>query len=145
MITPGEKMNSKIVVGDADSLVALADKQDSNNSKAVKITTWLLSKDYEIIYPNTAILEAITALKRAKNLPDKANLIAEQYLEGAFAVQFISEMIQSQATQRFIKTNSKQDTIFDCLVAEVALELKADFVFSFDKFYTKQGLSLVEV
>ena len=138
-------MNSKIVVGDADSLVALADKQDSNNSKAVKITTWLLSKDYEIIYPNTAILEAITALKRAKNLPDKANLIAEQYLEGAFAVQFISEMIQSQATQRFIKTNSKQDTIFDCLVAEVALELKADFVFSFDKFYTKQGLSLVEV
>ena len=138
-------MNSKIVVGDADSLVALADKQDSNNSKAVKITTWLLSKDYEIIYPNTAILEAITALKRAKNLPDKANLIAEQYLEGAFAVQFISEMIQSQATQRFIKTNSKQDTIFDCLVAEVALELKADFVFSFDKFYTKQGLSLVEL
>jgi len=138
-------MNSKIVVGDADSLVALADREDSNNSKAVKITTWLLSKDYEIIYPNTAILEAITALKRAKNLPDKANLIAEQYLEGAFAVQFISEMIQSQATQRFIKTNSKQDTIFDCLVAEVALELKADFVFSFDKFYTKQGLSLVEV
>lgn len=138
-------MNSKIVVGDADSLVALADKQDSNNTRAIKIGEWLLSMGYEIIYPNTAILEAITALKRAKNLPDKADLIARQYMAGAFAVEYINEKVQWRAAQRFTKTNSKQDTIFDCVVAETAEELKADYIFSFDDFYPKQDFELAEV
>jgi predicted nucleic acid-binding protein len=138
-------VNSKIAVGDADSLVALADREDANNKRAVKTGEWLLSMGYEIIYPNTAILEAITALKRAKNLPDKATLIARQYLAGAFAVEFVGEMIQWRAAQRFTKTDSKQDTIFDCVVAETADELKADFIFSFDDFYPKQGFQLADV
>ena len=155
-ITPGvgrkAKVNSKqsfssnkIVVGDADSLIALADKQDANNTRAVKTGEWLLSMGYEVIYPNTAILEAITALRRAKNLPDKANLITKQYLAGAFAVEFVNEMIQRRAAQRFTRTDSKQDTIFDCVVAETADDLKADYIFSFDTFYPKQGFELAEV
>lgn len=138
-------MNNKIVIGDADSLVALADKLDSNNIKAVKISEWLLSTGYEIIYPNTAILEAITALKRAKNLPEKANLIAKHYVTGAFAVEFINETIQQRAAQRFSKTISKKNTIFDCVVIETAKELEADYIFSFDDFYSKEGFALAEV
>jgi predicted nucleic acid-binding protein len=136
---------TKLVVGDADALVALADEKDANHEKAQKIGEWLLSGNYEIVFPNTAILEAITALKRAKNLPDKAQLINKQYQAGAFLVEFVNEEIQQRASIRFDKTHSKKNTIFDAVVAETAIELKADYIFSFDKWYTKEGFNLVEV
>lgn len=140
-----KRMKSKIAVGDADSLIALAYKDDANHIRAKKTSEWLLSADYEIIYPNTAILEAITTLKRALNLPDKAHLINKHYQQGAFSVEYIEEEIQWKASQRFEKTNSKKNTIFDAVVAETAAKLEADYVFSFDKWYPKEGFELAEV
>lgn len=134
---------TKLVVGDADGLVALADDRDSNHEKAQKVSKWLLSKGYEVVFPNTAILEAITALKMA-NLPDKAHLINKQYLAGAFQIEFVDDKIQSRASQRFERTVSKKNTIFDAIVAEMAIELEADYIFSFDRWYSKEGFSLVE-
>lgn len=133
---------TKIAVGDADALVALADEKDSNHQKAEKVSQWLLNQGYEVIYPNTAILEAITALKRGKNLPEKAHLINNGYLNGAFAVEFISENIQSKASKRFEKTVSKKNIIFDCVVIETAIKLDTKIIFSFDEFFTKQGFKL---
>ncbi|OGH05234.1 MAG: hypothetical protein A2W22_01275 [Candidatus Levybacteria bacterium RBG_16_35_11] len=132
----------RIAIGDADGLVALADEKDANHDKAQKISKWLLSNGYEVIFPNTAILEAITALKRAKNLPRKAHLINRQYQAGAFLVEFINETIQNRASQRFEKTVSKKNTIFDAIVAETVVELEAEYVFSFDNWYTKEGFHL---
>lgn len=133
---------SNIAVGDADGLVALADKSDANHERAKKVSQWLLSRGFDIIYPNTAILEAITALKGAKNLPDKAHLINKQYLEGAFTVEFIDELTQRQAAIRFEKTVSKKNTIFDCLVIEVAVKFSTKVIFSFDDFFIKQEFQL---
>ena len=138
------KMNN-LVVGDADSLVALADEKDANHNKAKKVSEWLLTRGYEVVFPNTAILEAITALKKAKNLPDKAHLINRQYQAGAFLIEFVNEEIQGRASVRFEKTISKKNTIFDAVVAETATELAADYIFSFDTWYIKEGFSLAEV
>src|SRR6266404_4691027 len=135
------KMKNKIAVGDADSLIALAYKEDANHIRAKKSGEWLLSKGYEIIYPNTAILEAITALKRALGLVDEAHLINRQYQAGAFLVEFVSEKIQQQASRRFETTISKKNTIFDAVVAETAVELKAEYIFSFDNWYLKEGFN----
>jgi len=133
---------SKLVVGDADGLVALADEQDANHDKAQKISEWLLKEGYEIIFPNTAILEAITALKRAKNLPEKAQLLNRQYQAGAFLIEYITEAIQRRASEKFEKTVSKKNTIFDAVVAQTASQLGADYIFSFDSWYSKEGYSL---
>lgn len=138
-------MTSKIAVGDADSLIALAYKDDANHIRAKRVSEWLLSVGYEIIYPNTAILEAITALRRALNLPDKAELINKHYQQGAFAVEYVDEIIQLRASQRFSHTYSKKNTIFDAVVAETAAELEADYIFSFDSWYLKEGFDLAEV
>ena len=134
---------NRLVVGDADGLVALADEQDANHLKAQRISEWLLNKGYEIIFPNTAILEAITALKRAKSLPEKAHLINRQYQAGAFLIEFINDEIQLKASQRFEKTISKKNTIFDAVVAETAIKLDADYIFSFDSWYLKEGFKFV--
>ena len=133
---------NKLAIGDADGLVALADEADANHSKAQRVSKRLLDEGYEIIFPNTAILEAITALKRAKNLPEKAHLINRQYQAGAFLVEFVNVKIQHRSSMRFEKTVSKKNTIFDAIVAEVAVELHADYIFSFDVWYPKEGFKL---
>ena len=131
-----------LAIGDADVLVALADNQDANHTRAQRVSKWLLDKGYEVIFPNTAILEAITALKRAKNLPEKAHLINRQYQAGAFLIEFVNEEVQKRASVRFEKTISKKNTIFDAIVAEIAVELEAEYVFSFDGWYPKEGFQL---
>lgn len=135
---------NNIIVGDADSLIALAHKDDSNHKKARHLAEYLLSKGYKIIYPNTAILEAITTLKRALNLPEKAHLINRQYLQEAFDVEYLNEEVQKNASQLFEeKAVSKKNTIFDAVVAATAQKLGADEIFSFDSWYPKLGFRLV--
>lgn len=136
------KLTIKIAIGDADALIALAYEKDSNHNKAKRAVEALITQGYEIIYPNTAILEAITASKRAKNLPEKAHLINKQYQSGAFTVEFIDEVTQQQASIRFGKTISKKNTIFDCVVAETAIKFDTKIIFSFDEFFTKEGFQL---
>ena len=142
---PGEekgKMKNKIAVGDADALIALAYKDDANHTKAKKIGESLLTRGYEIVYPNTAILEAITALRRSLDLFEEAHLINRQYQAGAFLIEFVDEDIQRRASRRFETTISKKNTIFDAVVAETASELNADYIFSFDNWYLKEGFTL---
>jgi len=144
MLGETKPMNN-IVVADADSLIALAYKDDSNHQRAKKTAEWLLSRGYQIVYPNTAILEAITTLKRALSLPDKAHLIARQYVQGAFLVQYVDEDIQKAASKLFEeKAVSKKNTIFDSIVAITAQELNAHYIFSFDSWYPKLGFQLAE-
>lgn len=134
---------NNVIVGDADSLIALAHKDDHNHKRAAHLAEQLLSKGYKIIYPNTAILEAITTLKRALNLPEKAHLINRQYLQEAFDVEYLSEAIQKNASQLFEeKAVSKKNTIFDAVVAATAKKLGADAILSFDSWYPKLGFKL---
>lgn len=134
---------SNIVVGDTDSLVALADNNDANHKKAIRISEQLISEDFQIIYPNTAILEAITVLSRTKNLPEKAKLINKQYLKKSFTVEYVNLEIQTRAAEIFeTKSQSKKNTIFDAIVAATARKLEADLIFSFDEWYPKLGFKL---
>lgn len=136
---------NKIVVGDADSLIALSYKDDPNHARANKVSEFLRKNDYEIIYPNTAILEAITALKRGLTLPNESHLVNRQYQTGNFTVEFVDEQVQMRAGQRFDKTISKKNTIFDAIVVETAVKLKTEYIFSFDVWYKKEGFKLIEV
>lgn len=132
-----------MIVGDADSIIALADKQDANHKKAKQVSEYLLLKNYQIIYPNTAVLEAITALMRAKNLPDKAKLISQQYRIGVFTIEYVNSGIQMLAAELFeTRSESKQNTIFDAVIAVAAEKLEADAIFSFDKWYNRLGFKL---
>lgn len=144
----GEERNlamNNFVVGDADSLIALAYKDDTNHEKARQIAENLLLRGYQIIYPNTAILEAVTSLKRALNLPDKAHLIVKQYIAGAFIIEYIDEDLQIEAGRLFDeKALSKKNTIFDAIVATTTKKLGADAIFSFDSWYAKLGFKLAQ-
>mgnify|MGYP001601221613 FL=1 len=134
---------SKTIVGDADSLIALVNKEDSNHQKARRVVAGLAEKGYAVVYPNTAILEAITALTRKLDLREKAELIAKQSLAGGFSLVWVDEEIQREALRFQIdNSRSKQNTIFDCLVIACLKKVSAAGIFSFDRWYSKLGFKL---
>lgn len=132
----------RTVVSDADALIALAHEDDVNHDRAITISAKLLEKGVNVIFPNTAILEAITALKRALNLPEKSALVNKQYQQGVFVVEYVNESIQMLSSEYYEKAVSKQNTAFDAVVAAAAKRLDSDAIFSFDVWYKKQGFKL---
>jgi len=136
------KFKNKIVVADADALIALALEHDPHHKKSVTIAEMLARNLVTIIFPVTVFPEAITTLKRAFNQPEKAHLINKQFQQGAFSVEYINEEIMTRASQLFEKAVSKQNTFFDAIVASTAEKLEADAIFSFDNWYTKLGFTI---
>lgn len=136
---------NKIVVGDADALIALALEGDLHHRKALAINQMLIKQAFAIIFPFTAFPEAITTLKRALNQPQKAHLINRQLLEGSFQVEYPDQRIMRLASKIFEKTVSKKNTLFDAIVAATAEKLGTHYIFSFDKWYSKEGFMLTEV
>lgn len=146
IIIPGEGKNvsNPVVVADADALIALALEGDPNHNRAQQIAGLLRKKLVTVVFPVTVFPEAITSLKRAANQPQKAHLLNRQYLAGAFQVEYISEDIMKKAAEIFDKKAvSKQNTLFDAIVAATAERLEADAIFSFDEWYSKLGFKLV--
>ncbi|MBI2599658.1 PIN domain-containing protein [Candidatus Daviesbacteria bacterium] len=136
---------SKIVVADADALIALSLEQDPHHNKAVAINRKLMKQETVIIFPVTVFPEVVTTLKRAFNQPKKAHFINKQYLEGNFQVEYINEEIMKKAAEIFDKKAiSKQNTLFDAIVAATAEKLEADTIFSFDNWYSKLGFTLAD-
>lgn len=136
-------MTNNLVVADADALVALVLDEDPHHKLATKINNNFTQNGVIIIIPNTALMEAITALKRGLNQPEKAHLINRKYLQDNFTVEYITDEIQKRASRIFEeKAVSKKNTIFDCIVAATAEKLGTNSIFSFDKWYTKLGFKL---
>ena len=136
-------MSNLIVVGDADALIALALENDPNHKHAQQTVKLLMQKSATVIFPITVFPEAITSLKRAANQPEKAHFLNKQFLAGAFQVEYIGENIAKKAAEIFDKKAvSKQNTLFDAIVAATAENLETNLVFSFDKWYSKLGFKL---
>lgn len=131
-----------IVVGDADALIALFLEKDNHYLEAAKISKRLREKGDRVIFPNTAIAEAITTFQRKFSFPKVAGAIKDLYAQGAFNVEYINEVEMKLAAEFFNPYGSKQNTFFDALVAAVAKKLNSKVIFSFDSWYKKLGFQL---
>lgn len=131
-----------IVIGDADALIALAIEKDSLYLRANAISRKLDEDNIQVIFPNTAISEAITTLLRKHSNPELAGYLAQQYKKNIFKVEYVDEEIMQLAVDLFNPKSSKKNTFFDAIVASVAKSLKADAIFSFDNWYKKVGFLL---
>lgn len=135
---------TNIVVADADALIGLALEHDPHHQKAITISKKLIERGVTIVFPITVFPEALTTLKRAFNQPEKAHLINRQYQQGVFHVEYIDADTMQRASKIFEKAVSKQNTLFDAIVAAVAQKVEADAIFSFDQWYKKLGFTLIE-
>lgn len=135
-------MKGNLVVGDADAIIAQANPQDANHDKAVRITQQLINLQVRVIYPVTAVIEAVTHIQRALNSGATAFGTAQLMVDPAVEVVEVNKQILTNAVRYFSPTASKKNTLFDCVVAATAEEYKADAIFSFDKFYKNKGFKL---
>lgn len=135
-------MKSNLVVGDADAIIAQANSEDSNHKEAVRIAQEFITSQVRVIYPATAVIEAITHIQRVLNSGVTAYGTAQLMVDPAIEVVEVNKETLTNAVSYFSPTTSKKNTLFDCVVAATAEEYKADAIFSFDKFYKSKGFKL---
>lgn len=132
-----------LVIVDADTIIARTNVNDANHQKTLEISKKLETLRANILYPRTAILEAITFIQRSLGNGAGAYAMAVEFLSPNTNIIDADAQIYSQAVKNYFSAKtSKKNTLFDCLVAATAQNFNADAIFSFDKFYKKQGFKL---
>lgn len=136
-------MKAKLIVGDADAIIAQVNSEDSNHNQAVKIAQELVDSRANVIYPVTAVVEAVTHIQRALSSGTTAYGTIQLMLDPEVQIVEVNKQTLTNSIKYFSPTTSKKNTLFDCIVAAVAEEYRADAIFSFDKFYKSRGFKLV--
>jgi predicted nucleic acid-binding protein len=132
----------KSVIVDSDALIALLNKDDLLADKAVKTLEGLYRQDTRLFYPATTLAETTTVLQRKLSNAALTKDIVKMIKDSQFPVIAVDQEILELAESLFNPNGSKQNTLFDAIVAVIAKRQKADAVFSFDAWYEKIGLTL---
>lgn len=132
----------KKIVVDSDAIFAIYNPNDPLNSQAVKTFSRLIEQEYQLIYPTSVIFEVISLFQRVLPTPIITSKITEMIKNEQIFVQVIDEKMLKSSAQLFDPLGSKKNTLIDCSVVVIAKAIKASGVFSYDNFYTKQGLKL---
>ena len=138
---PGKNKDHLVIV-DADAIISFVYVDDENHRRAKEIMQQLVTSDVYLLFPTTAICEAITVLRGRLNRPEDAKRILTKFQSGDFPVQAVDHAMLTEAGELFNPNGSKKNTLFDAVVAAIAKRLNADAIFSFDEWYRKIGLSL---
>lgn len=134
--------NSPIIIVDADAIIAQASQNDNLHDKAVAISERLAQLNAQIFYPVTAITEATTHIQRVLSSGATAYGTAMIFANPNINVVEVNQNTIKNAIKFFSPNTSKKNTLYDCIIATIAKEYKADAIFSFDKFYKKNGFKL---
>lgn len=137
--------SSLLIIGDADILIAFTNIEDVHYEKVHKLFSELYKKDPDatIVFPTTALSEAVTVLCRRLNNPRAAESILNQFNRGLISLIEVDEAVVIKAQEYFSIDGSKKDTFFDAIVCAITYQHDADAIFSFDKGYTKKGFTLL--
>jgi predicted nucleic acid-binding protein len=138
---PGMSNAPRIII-DADALIAINNTADANHEKAKRTLTWLTASEASILFPTTAICEAVTVLRGRLNKPEDAEQIIQKLRAGDFPLQEVGTQELTKAAGLFHPQGSKKHTLFDAVIAAIAKQTHADAIFSFDEWYQKKGFTL---
>src|SRR5690348_14842274 len=97
---PG-KNNEPLIIGAADALISFVYVNDVNHARAKKVLQHLANTQSSLLYPTTAICEAVTALKGKLNRPEDAKRIVEKLQSGSYQIQAVDEAVLNDAAALF--------------------------------------------
>ncbi len=132
----------KTLVVDADAIIALINKVDVLALDAVKTLKDLYASEVKLVYPPTTIVEVITTFQRKFSDSGLSSVIAQMLKDGQFNIVPVDQNLLEQAETLFKPRDSKQNTMFNAVIAAIAKTTNADVIFSLDKWYEKVGLRL---
>lgn len=130
------------VIVDADAIIAQAHPNDKHHQAAKNVSEALIKMNAQVIYPATAVAESNAFMQRALSSTASAYGTAVVFTNPDVQIAEVNQQTLKTAVKYFSPIASKKDTLFDCIVAAVADEQKADAIFSFDNFYKKKGFKL---
>ena len=134
----------KIVVVDSDSIFAIYNPNDPLNTKATNTFQQLITQGFRLIYPTSVIFEVISLFQRVLPTPTVTTKLIDMIKNDQFLIHVIDHKLLKESAAIFKPDGSKKNTLVDCSVVAVAKKIKANGVFAYDSFYTKQGLKLAE-
>ena len=134
---------NKVIV-DSDALIGLIHTDDLLHDRCLKVSQYLAKNSFTTVVPYPIVLEAATTLAKDKTIrrPDLAARLLQDYA----AIEnpaFDTEVTRLVATLYHPKT-SKKNSPFDHYVLALAKKNNIAYIFSFDSFYRKSGLTLIE-
>lgn len=135
---------TKTVVVDSDAIFALYNPNDPLNQKATNTFKQLVTRGYELFYPTSVIFEIISLFQRVLPTPIVTAKLIEMIKNDQILIYVVDAEILKEAACLFDPAGSKKNTLIDCSVVVIAKKIKADGVFAYDGFYSKQGLKLAE-
>lgn len=137
-------MNKQLlIIADADCIVAQSFVDDIHHKTTLALVQKLDKFGGHILFPSTAIVEAITTLQRKFSNPHLAASTLEFFTNPSIDIENVDQKLIREAGKLFDPDASKHNTLFDCIVAVVARKYHADAIFSFDDWYDKLGYKLV--
>lgn len=129
-----------IVITDSDAIIGLVYTADSLHNRCVQIYDYLNRHNFYAFTPYAVLLEAATTLSRALQQPELAREVLLSYsnLEDKINIE-VADLVA-----KLYKPDSRENTPFDHYVLALAKKNNIQLVFSFDTFYKKNGLILIE-
>jgi predicted nucleic acid-binding protein len=131
-----------IIVVDTDALIGLFYEHDAHATEAYAIAQKLQSCNAKLLYPATTLVETITTLQRKMHRPDLVKQVVHLIEQTPLDIEPVDTTTLSEALALFSPDGSKQDTLFDAIVATIATKQAARAIFSFDAWYEKRGFTL---
>lgn len=138
----GLPRSPKTLIVDADALIALFHPEDALAAQAATLLERCIRDEVILLYPVTAIVEAIMTLQRKLSRPELAARVAQFVQDSQWPIVLVDEEMLATAITLFNPHGSKQNTLFDAVVAAVAQQHHADAIFSFDHWYEQAGFRL---
>lgn len=136
-------MNPRVHIADADGLISMLSKKDANHEKARAIIQIATSRGEKILFPATAITEAITTMQVRLENPALAKELATKVAASQLPIVAVDAEILEIAAGIYSPDGSKKHTMFDATVAATAKKLGTETLFSFDGWYRRQGFTLL--
>lgn len=124
---------------DADALVALSKRDDSNHTKALKIAKKI--KSASLFASPLAIPEAASVISHRVSQKMASSFLKEARKKKITIIPLTSEL-EKLADEIFMSQNQKGTSWPDCLNLAIAKKYGLEAIFSFDKIYPKNNLRI---
>lgn len=136
--TPGTK-----ILLDTDGIIGFVRVKDLFHVRAQELMEKSVHGEVQFLVAATIVAEAVTTLRRKFSEPKLASGLLESALQDWEIIPVDSQLIK-EAQRYYLSSHSKKNTLFDAVNIAVAKKHHLEAIFSFDSWYKKHGIKLVQ-
>jgi len=128
---------------DTDALFGIFSPKDAHHKTSITLLDRLVQRNDEIFLLSTTLAEfALLASSRIGLKETKKSI--KRIMATDYSTMDITEETTEKAVDLYFAQTSKEESLFDCYIMEAAKKISADYIFSFDKGYEKNGFVLAK-